>query len=126
MKICVALHSCMDLGGIINHTEQLIGGFKDLGHDAQLVELVYADNAHGQNRSGSFEIGPSGVPHDQGKGWNFRKPERLSYKTTRGLLAARQFLNEFDLVVWTVPVVPKNKNHLATRSGLNCMPLNQR
>ena len=56
MKICIALHSCMDLGGIINHTEQLIGGLQDLGHSAELFELAYTDNAPGQGKSGTFEV----------------------------------------------------------------------
>lgn len=112
MKVCIALHSCMDLGGIINHTEQLLGGFQDLGHETALVELVYADTAHGQGKSGSFETGPSGIPHAQGKGWNFPRSHRIPYKTWAGLNSAKVFLNEFDLVIWTVPVPPKNKQQL--------------
>lgn len=112
MKICVAFHACMDLGGIINHTEQLIGGLKDLGHSVTLFEMVYADRAGQQSRDGNFERGPSGIPFDQGKGWNFPKGNRLAYKTRAGLVGAKQVLNEFDMVIWTVPVVPKNKGHL--------------
>lgn len=108
MRICIALHQVMDLGGIINHTEQLIGGLQDLGHTVHLKELVYADNAHSQRREGPFRVGPSGIPHHQGKGWNFERRQRLPYKTTAGLQAARQILNEYDLVIWTVPVPSKN------------------
>lgn len=113
MKIAVALHSCMDLGGIINHTEQLIGGFLDLGHEAHLYELVYSDFAQGQGKSGDFEFGgPSGIPFAQGKGWNFPKSARLAYKTFAGLANAKHILNHYDLVIWTVPVPPKNKQQL--------------
>ena len=112
MKICVALHSCMDLGGIINHTEQLIGGLKDLGHEVDLFELVYADRVGSQNKTGHFEIGPSGIPYDQGKGWNWPIRNRLPYKTNAALNITVQVLSEYDLVIWTVPVVPKNKQHL--------------
>ena len=112
MKIAIALHSCMDLGGIISHTEQLIGGFQDLGHTAHLYELVYADHVHGQARSGNFEKGPSGIPFAQGKGWNFPKHARLCYKTFAGLANARHILSVYDLVIWTVPVPPKNKQQL--------------
>lgn len=112
MKICVALHSCMDLGGIINHTEQLIGGLKELGHKVDLKELVYADDAHAQRREGAFEIGPSGIPFAQGKGWNFERRQRIPYKTSAGLSSAKLILNGYDLVIWTVPVPPKNKQHL--------------
>jgi len=112
MKICIAFHACMDLGGIINHTEQLIGGFQDLGHDVDLFEMVYADKASRQRKTGDFVVGPSGIPHDQGKGWNFENHQRLPYKTWAGVHSAQQVLNSYDMVIWTVPVVPKNKNHL--------------
>ena len=77
MKIAIAFHACMDLGGIINHTEQLIGGLKDLGHHVDLLELVYSDYGQSQKKSGEFEIGPSGIPFSQGKGWQFPKENRL-------------------------------------------------
>jgi len=112
MKICIAFHACMDLGGIINHTEQLIGGLVDLGHSVTLFEMVYADNAGSQNKIGDFERGPSGIPFDQGKGWNFPNRNRIAYKTFAGVNSAKQILNEFDIVIWTVPVVPKNQQHL--------------
>ena len=111
MKICVALHSCMDLGGIINHTEQLIGGLKELGHRVDLKELVYSDRANTMGKGGDFEVANSGILFHQGKGWNFKAENRLAYKTTAGLSTARQILNGYDMVIWTVPVPPKNKNH---------------
>lgn len=112
MKICVALHSCMDLGGIINHTEQLIGGLKELGHRVDFKELVYADRAQTMGKDGNFELGHSSIPFSQGKGWNFKAENRLAYKTTAGLRTAIQILNGYDMVIWTVPVPPKNKQHL--------------
>jgi len=111
MKICIALHQCMDLGGIINHTEQLAGGFKDLGHEVKLLEFVYADNAHDQRKDAMFKVGPTGIPYHQGKGWNFPRRNRVPYKTSAGLQTARQILENFDLVVWTVPVPSKNQQN---------------
>lgn len=102
----------MDLGGIINHTEQLIGGLKDLGHQVELFEFVYADRAKPQRRDGHFTIGPSDIPHHQGKGWNFPSERRIAYKTSAGLSTALTIINEFDLIIWTVPVPSKNKNNL--------------
>jgi len=102
----------MDLGGIINHTEQMIGGLIDIGHDVTLFEMVYADKAANQNKFGNYERGSSGIFFDQGKGWNFPSKNRIPYKTHAGLNSAKQILNEFDIVIWTVPVVPKNKQHL--------------
>lgn len=112
MKICVALHSCMDLGGIINHTEQLIGGLKELGHRVDLKELVYADRVNSMGKDGDFELCQSGIRFNQGKGWNFGLMDRIPYKTHAGLKSAQQILNGYDMVVWTVPVPPKNKNNL--------------
>ena len=112
MKILIALHQCMDLGGIINHTEQLIGGLQDLGHTAHLKEFVYADNARDQRKDGEFTLGPSGIPHHQGKGWNFRARDRVPYKTWAGLRSAIQIIQGYDMVVWTVPVPSKNKQNV--------------
>lgn len=112
MKICIALHSCMDLGGIINHTEQLIGGLKDLGHTVHLKEMVYSERTHSMRKEGNFETGPSGIPFDQGKGWMFGYHDRIGYKTWPQAKSAQRILNEYDMVVWTVPVPPKNKHNL--------------
>lgn len=115
MKIAVALHSCMDLGGIINHTEQLIGGFQDLGHECHLLELTYSEHNGDQHKNAAFETGYSGIPYHQGKGWNFSRKDRIAYKTTRARFNARKILSEYDLVIWTVPVPPKNKKNLGNR-----------
>lgn len=112
MKILIALHQCMDLGGIINHTEQLIGGLKDLGHDVDLKELVWAMNAVDQRKEAEWTIGPSGIPHHQGKGWNFKRSQRIPYRGGANLSGAVQRLQAYDLVIWTVPVPSKNKNNL--------------
>lgn len=112
MRICIALHQVMDLGGIINHTEQLAGGLKDLGHTVHLQELVYSNDVRDQNKSGDFTYGPTGIPYNQGKGWNFKRSQRIPYKTSAGLQAARQILSGYDLVIWSVPVPSKNKNNI--------------
>lgn len=123
MKILVALHQVMDLGGIINHTEQLIGGLKDLGHRVDLKQFVYAMNAHGQNRDGDFLLGPSGIPHNQGKGWNFTRMQRVPYKGGANLSSAIQILSGYDLVIWTVPVPSKNKENLGNHEWINLYDL---
>lgn len=113
MKILVALHKCMDLGGIINHTEQLIGGLKDLGHTVHLKELIWAMNANDQRKEANWSIGPSGIPHHQGKGWNFSRKDRIAYRGGAGLSGARQILSGYDMIIWTVPVPSKNRDNLA-------------
>lgn len=112
MKIIVVLHSVMDLGGIINHTEQLIGGLKDLGHTVHFKQLVNGAATHDQRREGDFLIGPSGIPHHQGKGWNFSRNDRMSYKGSAMAASVRQVLSGYDLVIWTIPVPSKNKDNV--------------
>lgn len=111
MKILIALHACMDLGGIINHTEQLIGGLKDLGHTVHFKQLLWSLRVNGQNRDGDFMVGPSGIPYHQGKGWNFPVQNRIAYRGAGNLNSAKQILSGYDLVIWTVPVPPKNKEN---------------
>jgi glycosyltransferase involved in cell wall biosynthesis len=123
MKIMVALHQVMDLGGIINHTEQLIGGLKDLGHTVHLKQFVYADNAYDQRRDGDFINGPSGIPHHQGKGWNFTRAQRIPYRTGAGISTAKQILSGYDLVIWTVPVPSKNKDNLGNQRWIELYDL---
>lgn len=123
MKILVALHSVMDLGGIINHTEQLIGGLKDLGHTVHLKQFVYGMNAYAQNRDGDFLVGPSGIPHHQGKGWNFNRMQRVPYRGGANLSSAKQILSEYDLVIWTVPVPSKNKENLGNHEWVELYDL---
>ena len=112
MKILVALHQCMDLGGIINHTEQLIGGLQDLGHTVHLKEFVWANRAPDLRKEGDFILGPSGIPHHQGKGWLFKTRERVPYRGPGNLAGAKQILEKYDIVIWTVPVPSKNRNNL--------------
>lgn len=39
MKVLVVCNDFNNFGGIISHTEQLIAGFKDLGHETGFVYL---------------------------------------------------------------------------------------
>jgi hypothetical protein len=112
MKILVALHKCMDLGGIIDHTEQLIGGLKELGHTVQLKELVWSFQAPDQRKTADWSFGPSGIPHHQGKGWNFSKTNRIPYRGGAHLSGAKQILSGYDLIIWTMPVPSKNQDNL--------------
>lgn len=113
MKILVALHQVMDLGGIINHTEQLIGGLKELGHEVHLKEIIWAGASHDNRKSGDWKMGPSGIPHDQGKGWNFKAKDRLHYRGEGHAVGAVQILSRYDMIIWTVPVPGRGQGNMS-------------
>lgn len=114
MKIAICLYPIMDLGGIVNHTEQLIGGFKDLGHSVDLLELSWKNKHPRANNKAvdtTWEWGPSGIQHHQGKGWNFPARNRFGYKGTWRLNETKQKLEGYDLIIWSVPVPTKLAEH---------------
>ncbi len=114
MKIAICLYPLMDLGGIVNHTEQLIGGFKDLGHMVDLLELSWKSKHPKTNTKtidSTWQVGPSGIHHHQGKGWNFPSRNRLGYKGKWRLGETKQKLEGYDLIIWSVPVPTKLAEH---------------
>ena len=114
MKIAICLFPLMDLGGIINHTEQLAGGFKDLGHQVDLIELSWKDKkpkANNKDTTAGWIVGPSGIIHHQGKGWNFPARNRLSYRGMWRMREAKAVLETYDIIVWSVPVPTKLAEH---------------
>jgi len=117
MKICIALHQCMDLGGIINHTENLIAGLAHLGHDVHLREMVWKEKVQDQRKSGDDES-VTGIFFNQGNGWCFPEHMRIPYKGSR-LNSAVQKLRAYDLVIWTIPVPPKNKDNIGNTDWIH-------
>jgi glycosyltransferase involved in cell wall biosynthesis len=103
MKIAVLFYwPVLQPGGLINHTEQLIGGFKDLGHEVRLINLVWKRHVQDMHKTGNFHTGPSGIRHDQWKGWEFKAGDRIAYRDN--VASAKELLSQFDLLVWTTPV----------------------
>ena len=51
MKIAIVLYEINDLGGIINHTEVLAKGFKELGHSVELKMITSVKNKKEVNES---------------------------------------------------------------------------
>ncbi len=114
MKIAICLFPIMDLGGIVNHTEQLIGGFKDLGHTVDLLELSWKNKHPRANNKAvdeTWQWGPSGIQHHQGKGWNFPAKNRFGYRGQWRRNETRSKLESYDLVIWSVPVPTKLAEH---------------
>jgi len=110
MKIAVVLYKIMDLGGIINHTEDLIYGLKRQGHDVDLLQLVYSDKDQkdGNPRTGNFSRSESGLLYNQKIGWVFTKATKVPYQGGKMLAQAKKRLEEYDIILWTIPVPSTN------------------
>lgn len=100
MKILTVVHDFNNFGGIISHTEQLIAGFKDLGHETDFVYLRTTKS--GGTISGDSDIGydvgvGTGRKVHQGKGW---RGEYLSIINDIDIDIFIQKANQFDIVIW--------------------------
>lgn len=113
MKILITMYNINSPGGIINHNENLIGGFKDLGHSVDFIELVWRDSikAKGSKDSSNYEIKESGIPVHQGKGWLFPQANRFAYKGDYNLRKWKQHVSGYDLIIWQIPVPTKQRDN---------------
>lgn len=111
MKVAICLHPIADLGGIINHTEQLAAGLKDIGCDTSLFVLKWTDKLMKPKAEKDFqgyEIGAFGIPFHQRHGWYLTPYESIwPYKRREDRTAIKHILSQFDLVIWSVPVPTK-------------------
>ena len=100
MKILSVVHDFNNFGGIIAHTEQLIAGFKDLGHTADFVYLrsTKSGGKMAVTDDTGFEIGEgTGVPVHQGKGW---RCDYLSFINEDDVDTFIKKANSYDVVIW--------------------------
>lgn len=113
MKILVPVHQFNNFGGIINHTEQLIAGLKDGGHEvtfaflkptAQKPKVVEIPNECPEG----YELGAgTQVPVHQGKGWITGYYSFLNEQSVKEFV---QMANQHDIVIWESIFGFKNKN----------------
>ncbi len=101
MKILTVVHDFNNFGGIISHTEQLIAGFKDLGHETKFVYLRSTKSggkfSEDYDKAG-YDIGVgTGLPVHQGKGW---RGEYLSFINDEDVNRFVKLANSYDIVVW--------------------------
>jgi glycosyltransferase involved in cell wall biosynthesis len=112
MKILVVAHTFNNYGGIINHTENLIAGLKELDHH---VTFAYLKNAKSirppqqpSNIKNDWEIGPgTGYLIHQGDGWI---APYLSYKIKNSVNDFVDLANKHDLLIWQSIFGFKNKD----------------
>ena len=109
MEIAIVLYEINNPGGIINHTEVLAKGFKELGHSVELKMITTVKNKkefEEGSLDNSFVKGEFGLWYNQYKGWNITKNENLYFKDVDKI---KETLSKFDLIIWSVPVIPKSK-----------------
>jgi glycosyltransferase involved in cell wall biosynthesis len=113
MKILVPVHQFSNFGGIINHTEQLIAGFKDLGHEVTFAFLKPSKQspkkvAIPKSLQEGFEFGAgTGLPVHQGKGWI---SDYYCFLNQDSIASFVKMANEHDLIVWESIFGFKNKS----------------
>lgn len=118
MKIALVLYPINDLGGIINHVENLAFGLRELGHEVSL-HILYWQNTFKRGYSDDALIKSPGwvrgafcAVHQQ-LGWNaFPWKQKLSYKGPENLKKTKEILSKYDLVIWEVPVPSKSKANI--------------
>jgi len=114
MKVALVIYPISDLGGIINHVEELAFGLRELGHQVNFHILYYQDffRRPYQDRellrrgwvNGAFCV------VNQQAGWNAVPwKHKLSYKGEENLKKTKDTLSKYDLVIWEVPVPSKSK-----------------
>jgi glycosyltransferase involved in cell wall biosynthesis len=122
MKIMMVVHTFNNFGGIINHTENLIAGLKELGHD---VTFAYLKGIKSRKFTGDINTLPegyefgvgSGLPVHQGNGWI------APHYTYLDVASIDQFVNDankHDIVIWQSIFGFKNKT---TEQNLDWLPM---
>lgn len=110
MKIGIVLYEINDFGGIINHTEVLAKGFKELGHIVDLKIITSVKNKKEPDErslNDSYVKGEFGLWYNQFKGWYVSKNENLYFKEVSKI---KETLSKYDLIIWSIPVIPKSKS----------------
>ena len=128
MKILVTMYGINSPGGIINHNENLISGLKLQGHDVNFIELVWRSSVKcktTKSREG-YEMRASDIPVHQGKGWLFPKVSRFAYKGDWNLRRWKQYVAEYDLIIWQIPVPTKQRDNEGNTDWLHLYDLPDR
>ena len=114
MNIGIVLYPINDLGGIINHVENLAFGLREIGHQVNLHILYYQE--HFRQPYPDRDLLKRGWVNgafcvvNQQSGWNAVPwKHKLSYKGEKNINRTKEILSKYDLVIWEVPVPSKSK-----------------
>lgn len=115
MRILLAHFKIQDWGGIVNYSEFLARGFKELGHtvDPVMLKNTGATGYHkGKDRSldSGWEYGPGlGLWMHQKNGWEGMY--QFNYRTDNGADDWEALTASYDLVIYIVPVPTCSKQN---------------
>lgn len=108
MKIGIVLYAINNPGGILNHTEQLAQGLRDLGHTVDLLSLEWKDKPLKGKVTGGEDESVFGIKFHPYKGWDLTSEMRVPYKGPM-LSSAKARLGQYDGLIWTIPCPRKKK-----------------
>lgn len=120
MRILLALYPIDDMGGIINHTENLMAGFRDNGNEVDIRLFLPREDYPRNGVAGGRETLSSitRMYYDQRKGYTWPRELCVPY---RGLAkrAAIALIESYDLVVWQIAVPTKRKENRGNKDWLD-------
>ncbi len=113
MKIALLLYPMNDLGGIINHVEDLAWGFKELGHQIDLYFLYWKKTIKDTSedevildalvKQGLWSKGVFGNINQQ-YGWKLKREQKLNYYGEENIKKTINKLQQYDLLIWETSV----------------------
>lgn len=112
MKILLAFYPIDDMGGIINHNEQLSAGLQALGHNVFTKILLPREDMPRNGLSGGRGSNSpfTTLEFDQRRGYTWPTTHCIPYRG-RAKKAAIEELNKYDLIIWQVAVPTKRKEN---------------
>lgn len=112
MKILMAWYPIQDVGGILNHNEELVAGLQDIGHEVNTLCFLPRDNFPRNGVAGGRgTISPhTGLEFDQRRGYSWPRHHCVPYRG-KMLNPALCVLKTYDLVIWQVAVPTKRKEN---------------
>ena len=113
MKILITIYDINNPGGIVNHIENLISGLIELGHEVNFVQLLWKDKAKGRTTKfpERFTENQLGMLYHQKAGWIFPAEKRIAYKGQYNTQRWKDFAEQYDLIIWEVPVPTKQQQN---------------
>lgn len=121
MKVLITFFPIDDMGGIINHHEQLCAGLKELGHQVTTKLLVWRDSlpASMAGGRGSRSNNCSGLEFDQRRGFSWTSANIIPYKGEYLLQQWKEYASKFDLIIWQVAVPTRRKENRGNVDWIN-------